>query len=152
MKPISFALAAAAAVICTQAHSEIFKCTTPEGKVIYSSTACPDGVGDVALQRRGPPLLARDGEPADHVFIINNNATRILQIPLGARTTLVESDLYKSNQAMRPPPPKVPSNCLEARYEAECFDPSGGQSTAKEASRIKITYGNFEGGKVIVHP
>jgi hypothetical protein len=53
---------------------------------------------------------------------------------------------------MRPPPPKVPSNCLEARYEAECFDPSGGQSTAKEASRIKITYGNFEGGKVIVHP
>lgn len=152
MKRMSFALAAIAAVICVDAHSEIFKCTTPEGNVIYSSTACPDGVGDVALQRHGPPPLGREGEPPDYSHQVNLNSTRILQIPLNARTVFTESDLYKSNQALRPPPPKVPSDCMRSRYEAECFDPSGGQSTAKEASRIKITYGSFDGGTIKVVP
>ncbi len=152
MKRMSLALAATIAVICADARGEIFKCTTPEGDVIYSSSACPDGVGDVALQRGGPPLLGRKGEPADYSHQVNLNSTRILQIPLNARTTFTESDLFKSNQAIRPPPPKVPSDCLRARYEAECFDPSGGQSTAKEASRIKIIYGKFDGGTVKVVP
>lgn len=146
MKRISIALAATAAVVCANAHSEIFKCTTPEGKVIYSSTACPDGVGDLALQRSGPPPLGRKGETLDFPHQLNLNATRILQVPYNAKLTIVESELAKRNQMVRPPPPKVPSDCMRSRYEAECFDPSGGQSTAAEASRIITTYGHFNGG------
>ncbi len=143
MKRISFALAAIVAVICLDARSEIFKCTTPEGDVIYSSTACPDGVGDVAVQRGGPPPLGRKGETLDFPHQLNLNATRILQIPYKAKLTVIESELARRNQSIRPPAPRVPSVCTRSRYESDCFDPSGGESTAQERARIITTYGHF---------
>ncbi|MBX8512784.1 DUF4124 domain-containing protein [Pseudomonas cichorii] len=131
MKWPSLALAAAALNFTGTAHSEIFKCTSPEGHVSFASIPCAEGDVNSSLQRQGPPKMLRQGEPVDHAHKVNLKATEYLKVSGRAKVTVYETESYKQYQRDRPPPPTAVSQCKSPRYDSQCFDPSGGYSSKK---------------------
>ncbi|MBX8531682.1 DUF4124 domain-containing protein [Pseudomonas cichorii] len=131
MKWPSLALAAAALNFTGTAHSEIFKCTSPEGHVSFASIPCAEGDVNSSLQRQGPPKMLRQGEPVDHAHKVNLKATEYLKVSGRAKVTVYETESYKQYQRDRPPPPTAVSQCKSPRYDSQCFDPSGGYSSNK---------------------
>ncbi|KPW29071.1 MULTISPECIES: DUF4124 domain-containing protein [Pseudomonas syringae group] len=134
MKRLSITLALAALLGANTAHSEIFKCTSPQGKVSYASIPC-DETAQSALQRQGPPNIRREGEPLDYVHKTNLKATEYLKVGGRTRVTVYETERYKAYQRNRPPAPNVPSQCQSPLYNSQCFDPSGGMSSKKQTAR-----------------
>ncbi|MCF5671481.1 DUF4124 domain-containing protein [Pseudomonas syringae] len=136
MKRLSIMLALASVFGASTAHSEIFKCTSAEGKVSFASIPCDSNLQSTP-QRPGPPLIMREGEPLDYVHKTNLKATEYLEVSSRAHVTVVETERYKAYQRNRPPPPSVASQCRSPRYDSQCFDPSGGTSSRKDAARQK---------------
>ncbi|CAM3111384.1 DUF4124 domain-containing protein [Pseudomonas floridensis] len=132
MKRLSIMLAIAAFAAPGLAYSEIFKCTSPQGRVSYAPVPC-DPDAEAAVQRPGPPTMLREGEPVDHAHKTNLKATEYLQVSGRTIVTVIETERYKAYQRNRPPPPNVPSQCQSPRYDSQCFDPSGGTSVRKNA-------------------
>ncbi|WP_122317495.1 DUF4124 domain-containing protein [Pseudomonas cichorii] len=133
MKWPSLALAVAALNFTGNAHSEIFKCTSPEGRVSFAAIPCADGSAEVSVQRQGPQKMLRQGEPVDHAHKINLKATEYLKVSGRAKVTVYETESYKQYQKDRPPPPTAVSQCKSPLYDSQCFDPSGGRSSKKVA-------------------
>ncbi|SHN25656.1 hypothetical protein SAMN05216593_11858 [Pseudomonas asturiensis] len=133
MKRLSLTLAVAALSISGLAHSEIFKCTSPQGRVSYASMPCESGLQS-SVQRAGPPNMLSKGEPVDQAHKLNLKATEYLKVSGRASVTVYETESYKAFQRNRPPPPNVPSQCHGPHYDSQCFDPSGGTSSRKAAS------------------
>ncbi|GFM84096.1 hypothetical protein PSCICN_47880 [Pseudomonas cichorii] len=131
MKWPSLALAAAALSFTGTAHSEIFKCTSPEGHVSFASIPCAESDVNSSLQRQGPPKMLRQGEPVDHAHKVNLKATEFLKVSGRAKVTVYETESYKQYQRDRPPPPTAVSQCKSPLYDSQCFDPSGGYSSKK---------------------
>ncbi|KPC33395.1 Uncharacterized protein ABJ99_2253 [Pseudomonas syringae pv. cilantro] len=134
MKRLSIAAALATMLVASAAHSEIFKCTSPDGNVSFASIPC-DSNFQSAPQRQGPPPILREGEPLDYVHKTNLKATEYLKVSSRAHVTVVETERYKAYQRNRPPPPSVASQCRSPDYNSQCFDPSGGRSSGKDATR-----------------
>ncbi|RMN93167.1 ABC-type Fe3+ transport system, periplasmic component [Pseudomonas coronafaciens pv. coronafaciens] len=101
MKRLSITLAFAALLGANAAHSEIFKCTSPQGKVSYASIPC-DETAQSALQRQGPPNIRREGEPLDYVHKTNLKATEYLKVGGRTRVTVYETERYKALSAKPP--------------------------------------------------
>ncbi|AVB21110.1 MULTISPECIES: DUF4124 domain-containing protein [Pseudomonas syringae group] len=133
MKRLSMTLAVAALLGANTAHSEIFKCTSAQGKVSYASIPC-EGDAQSAPQRQGPPTMRRNDEPLDYVHKTNLKATEYLKVSGRTHVTVYETERYKAFQRNRPPPPSVPSQCQSPLYNSQCFDPSGGMSSKKQAA------------------
>ncbi len=131
MKGYSLALAITALLLSGAARSEIFKCTSPEGKVSFASVPCSENNAATSVQRQGPPNMLRQGEPVDHAHKINLKATEFLRVSGRTKVTVYETESYKQYQKNRPPPPTAKSLCESPRYDSQCFDPSGGQSVKK---------------------
>ncbi|MBX8477318.1 DUF4124 domain-containing protein [Pseudomonas cichorii] len=131
MKWPSLALAAAALSFNGIAHSEIFKCTSPEGHVSFASIPCAEGDANTSIQRQGPPKMLRQGEPVDHAHKVNLKATEYLKISGRAKVNVYETESYKQYQRDRPPPPTAVSQCKSPLYDSQCFDPSGGMSSKR---------------------
>lgn len=134
MKRLSSALALIAPMTllsCGAAHGEVFKCLLPQGQVGFASGPCPDGSIGIPLHQAGPPRMLRDGEPPDHAHKVNLKATEYLKVSGRAPVIVTETDSYKQFQKNRPPPPSVASHCQSPRYDSQCFDPSGGQSSIR---------------------
>lgn len=127
MKGCAIALTVLALGISCAASGEVFKCVGHDGKVSFASTPCPDYVGESMLQRPGQ-RLSSDWEEADFPHRVNENATEILQVSRRRRIIITnEKEISDHMQAIRPPPPGVPSNCVAPVYNSACFDPSGGR-------------------------
>ena len=131
-RPSRLLLAAPLSLALCTAQAEIYKCTSAHGAVSFSSTPCP--MATVQLQRPGPPLATPD-MPRDHVHKVNLQAIQNLKVSSKANTYVVEGEPYKQLQRNRLPPPTVPSQCISPRYDSQCFDPSGGQSSINAARR-----------------
>ncbi len=65
-------IAIVAVLIAAQAHAELFKCATGEGKTIYSDTPCPSG----ATKKN---TIKPDREPT-HIEFSGNNQTDLVRI------------------------------------------------------------------------
>ncbi|MCI3944888.1 DUF4124 domain-containing protein [Pseudomonas syringae] len=135
MKRLSTLIMALATLFgASAAHSEIFKCTSPDGKVSFASLPCESNAQSDP-QRGGPPPILREGEPLDYVHKTNLKATEYLRVSSRAHVTVIETERYKAYQRNRPPPPSVPSQCRSPLFNSQCFDPSGGTSSKKDAAR-----------------
>jgi len=130
MKRLSITLSMFALLGSGATSGEIFKCTSPQGKVSYASIPC-DESAQSALQRQGPPYMRWDDEPLDYVHKTNLKATEYLKVGGRTRVQVIETERYKAFQRNRPPPPNVPSQCQSPHYDSQCFDPSGGMSSKK---------------------
>jgi hypothetical protein len=127
MKGRLIALAAITLLGSGVANGEVFKCVTREGKISFAATPCPDYVGEAMPQRPGQ-RLSSDWEEADYPDRVNKNAVEILQISRRNRLIITnEKEISDRMQAIRPPPPGVPSVCVAPVYNSACFDPSGGK-------------------------
>jgi len=127
MKGCAMALTLLAGVTSGAAHGEVFKCVNHDGKVSFASVPCPDYVGETLLQRPAQ-RLSSDWEEADYPHRVNQNATEILQVSRRRRIIITnEKQIADHMQAIRPPPPGLPSTCVAPRYDSACFDPSGGR-------------------------
>lgn len=125
-----FAIALAVSIMGFEgiAQAEVFKCVTPDGKVSFAATPCPDYVGAAMVQRPAQSRLSSDWEETDFPHRLNQNATEILQISRRRKLVITnEKEISDRMQAIRPPPPGVPSTCAAPTYNAACFDPSGGR-------------------------
>ncbi|GAB7531900.1 hypothetical protein PS3A_43140 [Pseudomonas sp. 3A(2025)] len=129
-RPSLFIAPALCLVLCTSVQAEIYKCVSAQGAVSYSSISCPQAT----VQRAGPPLAMPD-MPRDHVHKVNLQAIQNLKVSGKANTYVIEGEGYKQVQRNRLPPPTVPSQCVSPRYDSQCFDPSGGQSSINAARR-----------------
>lgn len=128
MKRFEFLLAALAVCVCSAANGEAFKCVSHDGKVSFASTPCPDYVGSSMLQRPAASRLSSDWEEKDFPHRVNKNATDILQVSRRRKIIITnEKEISDHMQAIRPPPPGVPSTCVAPIYNSACFDPSGGK-------------------------
>ncbi|PBQ21328.1 DUF4124 domain-containing protein [Pseudomonas syringae] len=133
MKRLSITLSVFALLGSGAAYGEIFKCTSPQGKVSYASIPC-DESAQSALQRNGPAYMRHADEPLDYVHKTNLKATEYLKVGGRTRVQVIETERYKAFQRNRPPPPNIPSQCQSPRYDSQCFDPSGGMSSKKQAA------------------
>jgi hypothetical protein len=128
MKRFEMVLMVLAAVFCSTASGEVFKCVSREGKVSFASTPCPDYVGQSMVQRPASSRLSSDWEERDFPHRLNKNATDILQVSRRRKIIITnEKEISDHMQAIRPPPPGVPSTCTAPIYNSACFDPSGGK-------------------------
>jgi hypothetical protein len=113
---------------CDAATADVFKCMTHDGRVSFASTPCPSYVGDTLPLRPAPSRLSSDWEEADFPHRVNKNATEILQVSRRRKIIITnEKEISDHMQAIRPPPPGVPSTCVAPHYDSACFDPSGGK-------------------------
>ncbi|MDH0748717.1 DUF4124 domain-containing protein [Pseudomonas sp. GD03842] len=123
--------------LSAMAYGEVFKCVAHDGRVSFASTPCPDYVGENRVQRPAQ-RLSSDWEPTDFPHRVNKNATEILQVSRRRRIIITnEKEISDHMQAIRPPPPGVPSTCVAPIYNSACFDPSGGsiRQPGKDAVR-----------------
>lgn len=128
MKGLLFALTGIALVLSEAASAEVFKCIARDGKISFASTPCPDYVGEAMPQRPGQSRLSSNWEERDFPDRLNKNATEILQVSRRRRIIITnEKEISDHMQAIRPPPPGVPSRCVAPIYNSACFDPSGGR-------------------------
>ena len=128
MKRFEIVLATLAVCLCGAANAEVFKCVSHDGKVSFASTPCPDYVGSAMLQRPASSRLSSDWEERDFPHRVNKNATDILQVSRRRKIIITnEKEISDHMQAIRPPPPGVPSTCVAPTYNSACFDPSGGK-------------------------
>lgn len=128
MKGWLVALAGIALMLSDTAHGEVFKCIARDGKVSFASTPCPDYVGEAMAQRPGQSRLSSDWEERDFPDRLNKNATDILRISRRSKLIITnEKEISDHMQAIRPPPPGMPSRCVAPVYNSACFDPSGGR-------------------------
>lgn len=110
------------------ASAEVFKCMAHDGRVSFASTPCPTYVGDTIPLSPVPSRLSSDWEEADFPHRVNKNATEILRVSRRRKIIITnEKEISDHMQAIRPPPPGVPSTCVAPHYDSACFDPSGGQ-------------------------
>jgi hypothetical protein len=80
------------------------------------------------MPQRPGQRLSSDWEEADYPDRVNKNAVEILQISRRNRLIITnEKEISDRMQAIRPPPPGVPSVCVAPVYNSACFDPSGGK-------------------------
>ncbi|MFY1663703.1 DUF4124 domain-containing protein [Pseudomonas sp. Pseu.R1] len=127
MKGSAIALAALTLSVSAMSHGDVFKCVSHDGKVSFASTPCPDYMGQTMPQRPAQ-RLSSDWEEADFPDRVNKNATDILQVSRRRRIIITnEKEISDHMQAIRPPPPGVPSTCVAPIYNSACFDPSGGR-------------------------
>ncbi|MFJ3485808.1 DUF4124 domain-containing protein [Pseudomonas sp. NPDC090202] len=110
------------------AQADTYKCISADGKVSFASTPCPTYVGDSTRVRPPPSRLSSDWEERDFPHRLNQNATDILKISRRSKLIITnEKEISDHMQAIRPPPPGVPSVCVAPDYNDACFDPSGGR-------------------------
>jgi len=128
LKRLQNVLTALAMCVCSAASGEVFKCVSHEGVISFASTPCPDYVGSAVLQRPASSRLSSDWEERDFPHRVNKNATDILQVSRRRKIIITnEKEISDHMQAIRPPPPGVPSTCVAPVYNSACFDPSGGR-------------------------
>jgi hypothetical protein len=128
MRRFAGTLALLALGACDVAAAEVFKCMTHDGRVSFASTPCPTYVGDALPLRPVPSRLSSDWEEPDFPHRVNKNATEILQVSRRRKIIITnEKEISDHMQAIRPPPPGVPSTCVAPLYDSACFDPSGGK-------------------------
>lgn len=107
MKRLSITLSVFALLGSGAAYGEIFKCTSPQGKVSYASIPC-DESAQSALQRKGPAYMRHADEPLDYVHKTNLKATEYLKVGGRTRVQVIETERYKAFQRNRPPPRTFP--------------------------------------------
>ncbi len=83
---------------------------------------------------RGRHTCDGKDEPLDYVHKTNLKATEYLKVGGRTRVQVIETERYKAFQRNRPPPPNIPSQCQSPHYDSQCFDPSGGMSSKKQAA------------------
>ena len=128
MKGHSSILAMVLMSIGSAASADVYKCVAADGSVSFAGVPCPTYVGDTTVQRAATSRLSSDWEEKDFPHRLNKNATEILQVSRRRKIIITnEKEISDRMQAIRPPPPGVPSTCVAPRYDSACFDPSGGR-------------------------
>ena len=128
MNRFAIALAMSVLAVGSDAYAEVFRCVTPAGQVSFASTPCPSHIGTADVQRSAQARLSSDWEERDFPHQLNENATKILKVSRRSKLIITnEKEISDRMQAIRPPPPGVPSRCVAPLYTAACFDPSGGR-------------------------
>ena len=135
--------AAAALLLSSVAHGEVFKCVAANGAVSFGYSPCPTYVGESTVQRPPPARISSQWEETDFPYRLNKNATEILQVSRRRKLIITnEREIADRLQSIRPPPPAVPSTCIAPRYDSACFDPSGGQVRQPLKSGLMKSSGN----------